>query len=134
MKINNETDYAFRIMRTLAKNDSITDAKTVSDVTGLPQRFTLKIFGKLVSGGLVVSKKGANGGYALSRPASEITLLNILEVIEGPIVISKCLSEDFVCRHDGVSENCDCFFNRVFDEINITIANKLKSVTVADSI
>ena len=134
MKINNETDYAFRIMRTLAKCDSITDAKTVSDLTGLPQRFTLKILGKLVSGGLVISKKGASGGYALSRPADKITLLNILEVIEGPIVISKCLSEDFVCRHDGGSENCDCFFNRVFDEINITIANKLKSVTVADSI
>ena len=134
MKINNETDYAFRIMRTLAKQNQITDAKTISDITSLPQRFTLKILGKLVSGGLVTSKKGSNGGYELSRPACDITLLNILEVIEGPIVISKCLSEDFICQHDGGKENCDCFFNRVFDEINITIANKLKSVTVADSI
>ena len=134
MKINNETDYAFRIMRTLARQDRLTDAKTISDITSLPQRFTLKILGKLVLGGLVTSKKGVNGGYELSRPASDITLLNILEVIEGPIVISKCLSEDFVCLHDSGKENCYCFFNRVFDEINITIANKLKSVKVADSI
>ena len=134
MKINNETDYAFRIMRTLAKQNKITDAKTISEITSLPQRFTLKILGKLVSGKLVVSKKGVNGGYELSRPADQITLLDVLEVVEGPIVISKCLSEGFVCIHDTGSENCDCFFNRVFDEINMTIANKLKSVTVADSV
>lgn len=134
MKINMETDYAFRIMRTLARRGQITDAKTISEITSLPQRFTLKILGKLVLGGIVVSRKGANGGYGLSRPADKITLLDVLEVIEGPIVISKCLSEDFVCRHDGGQENCDCFFNRVFDEINMGIAKKLESVTVADSI
>ncbi len=134
MKINMETDYAFRIMRALARTGRVTDAGTVAENAAVPPRFTLKILGKLVSGGLVVSKKGANGGYSLSRDPSEITLLDIHEVIEGPIVISKCLGDDFVCRHDGVNEHCDCFFNRVFDEINITVANKLKSVTVADSI
>ena len=129
-----ETDYAFRIMRALARQGEITDAKTVSEITSLPQRFTLKILGKLVSGKIIISHKGANGGYELARPASEITLLDVLEVIEGPIVISKCLSDDFVCKNGDGHENCDCFFNRVFDEINITIAKKLKSVTVADSI
>ncbi len=134
MKINMETDYAFRIMRALARRGVVTDASSIAESAAVPQRFTIKILGKLVTSGLVVSKKGANGGYLLSRDPSEITLLDILEVIEGPIVISKCLGDDFVCRHDGVSEHCDCFFNRVFDEINITVANKLKSVTVADSI
>lgn len=134
MKINMETDYAFRIMRALARSGKVTDAGTVSETAAIPQRFALKILGKLVSGGLVTSKKGANGGYCLASDPSKITLLDILEVIEGPIVISKCLGDGFVCRHDGVNEHCDCFFNRVFDEINITIANKLKSVTVADSI
>ena len=134
MKINMETDYAFRIMRALARRGVVTDASSIAESAAVPQRFTIKILGKLVTSGLVVSKKGANGGYLLSRDPSEITLLDILEVIEGPIVISKCLGDDFVCRHDGVSEHCDCFFNRVFDEINITVVNKLKSVTVADSI
>ncbi|MBQ7779443.1 MAG: Rrf2 family transcriptional regulator [Clostridia bacterium] len=134
MKINMETDYAFRIMRALARKGGLTDASTIAESAAVPQRFTLKILGKLVTSGLVMSKKGANGGYALSRDPKEITLLDILEVIEGPIVMSKCLGDDFVCRHDGVSEHCDCFFNRVFDDISITIANKLKSVTVADSI
>ena len=134
MKINNETDYAFRIMRELARKNQITDAGTLASATSIPQRFALKILGKLVLGGLVLSKKGANGGYGLARAAKDITLLDIVEVIDGPIVISKCLSEDFVCAHEDGKSTCDCFFNRVFDEINITIAEKLRSVTVADSI
>ncbi len=136
MKINMETDYALRIMRCIAERNTVTDAKTISELVGVSLRFTLKILGKLVSGGLILSHKGANGGYELSRPANEITLRQVIERIEGPLVISRCLSEDFVCRHDGDHENsgCSCFFNRVFDEINMSIAAKLDSVTIADSI
>lgn len=134
MKINMETDYAFRIMRILAKENKITDARTIAELTHVSQRFTLKILGKLVSGGVVRSHKGVNGGYELSRPANEITLRAILEIIEGPLIISRCLSEDFICQHDGNKDACACYFNRVFDEINMTVAKKLDSVTVADSL
>ncbi len=134
MKINMETDYAFRIMRCLAQREIVTDARTVSELTEVPQRFTLKILGKLVSGGIVTSYKGANGGYELSRPADTITLRTILEIVEGPLVISRCLSDNFVCRHDEDHNGCSCYFNRVFDEINMLIADKLDSVTVADSL
>ena len=114
--------------------NSVTDAKTISQHVGVSQRFTLKILGKLVSGGVILSHKGANGGYELSRPADKITLRQVIEIIDGPLVISRCLSEDFVCRHDSAHENCVCFFNRVFDEINMMIAAKLDSVTIADSV
>ncbi len=134
MKINMETDYALRIMRCLSERNAVTDAKTVSELVGVPQRFTLKILGKLVTGGVILSHKGANGGYELSRPADKITLRRVIEIIDGPLVISRCLSEDFVCRHDSEHENCACFFNRVFDEINMMIAAKLDSVTIADSV
>ena len=134
MKINMETDYALRIMRCLAIRDCVTDAGSISKITEVPQRFTLKILGKLVAGGVVSSRKGANGGYELSMPADKITLRRVVEIVEGPLVISRCLSEDYVCRHDSDSLSCGCFFNRVFDEINVMIASKLDSVTVADSI
>ena len=58
----------------------------------------------------------------------------IIEIIDGPLVISRCLSENFICRHESGSDSCDCFFNRVFDEINMTIAAKLDSVTIADAL
>ena len=134
MKINMETDYALRIMRCLANQNAVTDAKTISELVEVSQRFTLKILGKLVAGGVIISYKGANGGYQLSRPADQITLRQVIEIVEGPLVISRCLAEDFVCRHDSEHDTCGCFFNRVFDEINIMIAAKLDSVTIADSL
>lgn len=134
MKINMETDYALRIMRCIAGRDSVTDAKTVSELVGVSLRFTLKILGKLTAGGVLLSHKGANGGYELSRPADRITMRQIIEIIDGPLVISRCLSGNFVCRHENGTDSCDCFFNRVFDEINMTIAAKLDSVTIADAV
>lgn len=133
MKINMETDYALRIMRCLAKRGVITDAKTISEFVEVPIRFTLKILGKLVAAGVVTSYKGAAGGYELSRPSNEITMRQIIEIISGPIVISRCLSEDFVCRHENEADSCGCYFNHVFDEINVMIAAKLDSITIADA-
>ncbi len=134
MKINMETDYALRIMRCIAMRGGVTDAKTISEAVEVPTRYTLKILGKLVGGNVIRSHKGANGGYELCRPAEDITLRQILEIIEGPLVISRCLSENFICKHDESHDNCGCFFNRVFDEINMTIAKKLDGVSIADSI
>lgn len=134
MKITMESDYALRMMRYIAKCGGIVGASSVADAVSVTQRFTLKILGKLVSGGVLFSHKGTSGGYELARPAPEITIRSVIEIIEGPLVISRCLSGDFVCRHEGSSDSCNCFFNRVFDEINMTIAEKLDSVTIADSL
>lgn len=131
MKITMETDYAFRIMRFLAISGK-TDAKAIAENVNAPQRFTVKILGKLASGGVVDSFKGANGGYSLSRPADKITLREVFEIIEGPLTISRCDKENMTCPHDA--EVCDCFFNHIFDEINVVIATRLGSVTVADSV
>ncbi len=137
MKITMETDYALRIMRCLAQRQGVTDAKTIAGLIDVSQRFTLKILGKLTAGGVIVSFKGANGGYSLSLPAEQITLRRIIEITEGPLVISRCRTEDSLCHRDlceGEDDRCGCFFNRVFDEINRMIATKLDSVTLADSL
>ncbi len=132
MKINMETDYALRIMRYIAKCEGVVGAASIAEAVSVSRRFTLKILGKLTSGGVLFSRKGANGGYELARSADEITLRSVIEIIEGPLVISRCLSSDFVCHHDGGGQSCSCRFNRVFDEINMTIASKLDSVSIAD--
>lgn len=130
MKITMETDYALRIMRFLAISGK-SDAKAIAENVNAPQRFTVKILGKLTAGGVVASRKGAAGGYELARASDKITLREIFEIIEGPLTISRCSQENNICPHD--MENCDCFFNHIFDEINIVIATRLGSVTVADS-
>lgn len=131
MKITMETDYAFRIMRCLARYGKL-DSTSISEKIDAPQRFTVKILGKLVSGSVVTSRKGIGGGYELADLPENITLKKVFEIIEGPLTISRCSNDGNVCRRSG-ENGCDCFFNRIFDEINISIAEKLESVTIADS-
>ena len=91
MHITLEADYAVRIVNCLAKHKVRMDAKSLSGATGVTLRFSLKILRKLVAEGIVRSYKGTQGGYELARPAGEISLGEVIEVVEGPITISRCV-------------------------------------------
>jgi len=132
MRITLESDYALRILTAMASYDEITDAKTISQDTPVTQRFTLKILHKLVQGNLVQSYKGVNGGYKLKTTPDKITLKNVIELIDGPIAIARCLDSD-----EGCSLNCDksaCDYHHIFDIISIDLANKLNKITIQDVI
>lgn len=131
MFITLETDYAVRIVHCLAVRKVRTSAADISEQTRVPQRFALKILRKLVSGGIVKSYKGVNGGYTLMRDPSEITLRRVVEVMEGPIILSRCLSEDYVCTgYDG----CACYFSERFYEISKKLAETLEEVKFSDAL
>lgn len=130
MRITLESDYALRILTAMADYTDITDAKTISADTSVSQRFTLKILHKLVQGDLVVSYKGAKGGYKLKTPAENISLKRVIELIDGPIAISRCLDNG-----EGCSLNCDksaCNYHHVFDIISIDLANRLNKISIQD--
>ena len=130
MRITKEADYALRIMRCLAEcGHDIIDAKTISEALNVPPRFTLKILHKLIGGKLVKSYKGVNGGYALDLPANKITMRQIVEVIDGPLTISRCLDEEYECSHMAHEKN-RCFFHQVFNDINAKLAEELDKVTL----
>ena len=65
----------------------------------VPKSFLGKIFQNLSKSGLVGSARGSGGGFYLTRPASDITVLEILESIEGPIALQRCLEIDVGCEH-----------------------------------
>ena len=129
MRITSEADYALRIVYELVKANAKTDAKTISERANVPVRFTLKILRKLVLGGVVSSYKGVNGGYMLNCLPSEVTLLNIIEIIDGPIVISKCLESEYCCTSVGELKR-SCVFHLIFDKINQMLADKFRSITL----
>ena len=132
MRITLESDYALRILTAMASHDAVTDAKTISEETSVTQRFTLKILHKLVQGGLVQSFKGVNGGYKLKTTPDKITLKKVIELIDGPIAIARCLDND-----EGCSLNCDksaCDYHHIFDIISIDLASKLNKITIQDVI
>ena len=133
MRITQEADYALRIVALLASHDSLVDANTIADEAGITQRFALKILRKLSLGEVVSSQKGANGGYRLARDAGEITLKDIIELIDGEIAISKCLSEEHICSKQGINKSA-CKIHLIFDAINHDLVQRLEKITIASVI
>ncbi|MBR2931075.1 MAG: Rrf2 family transcriptional regulator [Clostridia bacterium] len=132
MRITLESDYALRIVTELARADAMLDAKTLSVNTQVTQRFTLKILHKLVQGDIVMSYKGARGGYKLKRSADEITLKNVIELIDGPIEIVRCLGSSEVCSLN--TDKTMCLYHQIFDRISFEVSAKLGSITISDVI
>lgn len=106
MQITQGTDYAFRAVLHLARSPGkIVNAQIIADKEEIPMRFLLKIMRSLISGGIVKSYRGAEGGYALAKGAEEITLLDVVEAVEGPISINRCLwHQEYCTRH--WAQNC----------------------------
>ena len=132
MRITQESDYALRILTALAGHDKLIDANSLSEQTSVTQKFTLKILHKLVSAGLVNSFKGVKGGYLLKEKPENITLKSVIELIDGPIVIVRCLETS-----EGCSLNQDktaCIYHHIFNTVSIEVAKKLDSITIADVI
>ena len=132
MRITLESDYALRIITALALHNDVVGAKTLSDETYVTQRFTLKILHKLVIGRLVESFKGAKGGYKLSVPAQNITLKDVIELIDGPIAIARCLESRELCSMNR--DKSMCAYHHIFETTSADVAVKLDGITINDVI
>ncbi|MCI8388812.1 MAG: Rrf2 family transcriptional regulator [Clostridiales bacterium] len=129
MRITQEADYALRIVYQLARDNCIKDAKAIAEAVNVPERFTVKILRKLVLNKIVRSRKGAQGGYELEAKPEDISMKRIVEIIDGPLVISRCLDSSYECSRNGDNKKC-CTFHLVFDKINSSIMEKLDSITL----
>ena len=87
MKLTRASSYALHAVAFMAaqKHDKPVASHNIAQARGIPERFLLKVLKPLVSARVLHSIKGPNGGYRLARPASEITMLEILEAVDGPI-------------------------------------------------
>ncbi len=125
MFLNSEADYAIRIVSCLAENNDRLDAASIADRTGVTLRYSLKILNKLTQGKIVKSFKGSKGGYILAKSPDSITLLEVIELICGPIIFSRCSGGTGECTHPmGV-----CYFRDTFDDVSRYIQSKLSKVT-----
>ena len=87
MRISAKVDYAVRaaIELAVAGEDHLTKAEAIAHAQDIPLKFLENILGDLRQGGLVRSQRGAEGGYRLARPASEITVADVIRAVEGPM-------------------------------------------------
>lgn len=128
MRITQEADYALRIVCHLARQEDTVGARTLSEALAVTPSFTLKILRKLSREGLVQGTRGAEGGYALAADPDLLTVRRVIEVIDGPIEISRCLSDGHGCRYNP-DKSC-CRFHHVFAELNRQLTERLDRLTI----
>src|SRR5881394_485600 len=103
MRLSHLADYAVVLMTAAARYPAgarLSATELAAD-TGVPLPTTQKLMGQLTGCGLLTSSRGASGGFALSRPASEISLADIVEAVEGPIAMTVCSSGGTDCALDA---------------------------------
>lgn len=86
MHISAKVDYAVRaLVELVAADQPVVPAELLAQVQGIPIRFLERIMGELRRAGIVISQRGAHGGYRLARPAGEITVADVIRAIDGPL-------------------------------------------------
>lgn len=104
MQFNQATDYAFRVIMHLTElpEGKLANGQAISEQQSIPAGFLQKIMRSLSQGKLVKSYRGVDGGFVLAKPAAEISLLDVIEVMEGPLDLQRCLKKNSTC-----SKGCD---------------------------
>ncbi|HNK62477.1 MAG TPA: Rrf2 family transcriptional regulator [Anaerolineales bacterium] len=130
MQITRQADYAVRAVLHLARNgDQRTATSSIAEEQRIPPSFLAKIISQLSIAGLLHTSRGARGGVTLARTPQEITLLEVIEAIDGPIQLNECVGDTGACSFD---ENCP--LRPVWCEAQEVLVNRLKGTNFADMI
>jgi len=126
VQISAKTDYAIRALLNLAAHEpELVKVDLIVAEQGLPRKFVEAILGELRRASLVRSQRGADGGYALARPASEITLGAVIRAVDGPLAEVRGL-RPHETTYTGVAEHLPevwvavrSSLRRVLDEVTL---------------
>ncbi len=129
LKLTKKTDYGLIAMRHLAEHHDLgaCSAKDLAEMYGIPQEALAKILQKLVKSQLLVSQQGTNGGYLLARGPQEISALEVIRAIEGPLFLTSCSTGKTDC------EQVDrCNIREPLRKVSRTIEEVLSRLTLFD--
>jgi Rrf2 family protein len=124
MQITRQADYAVRAVLYLARMNGNQRAATsqVAKEQHIPPSFLAKIISQLSIAGLLHTSRGARGGVTLARDPKDVSLLEVIEAIDGPIMLNECVGENSICTFDD-----DCPLRPVWCEAQEELVNRLKS-------
>lgn len=131
MQITRQADYAVRAVLYLARLGENERAATsqVAKQQHIPPSFLAKIISQLSIAGLLHTSRGARGGVTLAREPKDITLLEVIEAIDGPIMLNECVGEQSTCLFDE-----DCPLRPVWCEAQSELVTRLQSTDFAQMI
>jgi FeS assembly SUF system regulator len=128
LRMSKLTDYGTMVLAELATNGrGLSTASQVADATHLAQPTVSKLLKSLAHSGLVVSTRGVQGGYALARPANDISAAEILDALEGPVALTDCSSSGGSCELESF-----CRVGTAWQRINHSIRKALEGISLAD--
>ena len=91
LRLSKLTDYAVVVLTRLAHVDSLATSPGIAAATGVPEPTVTKVLKAMTQAGLVVSQRGARGGYRLARPLAAIPISDVIVALEGPIALTACV-------------------------------------------
>ena len=126
MQITRQADYALRAMLYLARLDEGERAATsrIAENQEIPPSFLAKIISQLSIAGLIHTSRGARGGVALAKDPEDISLLDVVEAIDGPIYLNECTHDPNVC---SFGDNCP--IHEVWCEAKTELVHKLREAS-----
>ncbi len=127
MQIPAKADYAIRALLTLASTDESVSADHLAHEQGLPPKFLGAILSELRRGSLVSSQRGSDGGFRLARPATEITIADVLRVLGGPMAGVRGMRPETL-HYEGAATH----LQDVWVAVRASLRLVLEHVTLAD--
>ncbi len=133
MRITTTSRYGVRALFDVAYHGGgqPTQIKDISRRQRISQRYLEQIFNKLLKAGLLKSRRGPRGGYMLARDPSDISVGNVIEAAQGPIIPVRCLAPN-----DGKNKSCEivdgCITRHVWSETQKLLVDYYNSVSLAD--
>jgi len=130
LKLTKKADYGLIAVKHLAElgpNGSCS-AKDIADAYRIPAEALAKILQKLAKSKLLVSHHGTNGGYALARTAGQISALEVIRAIDGPLFITSCLPHDT----GGCEQSGCCTVREPLRQVNESIKSLLEDIKISD--
>ena len=128
LKINRQTDYAVRVVLALAKSGEAARLSSthIQDEMLIPHALMARIVAQLAHAGLVNTFAGRDGGIMLPRPASQITLKDVVEAFEGPILLSDCMQAK---GEDDCPFRSNCPVRSKWGRIQVAMLREMASIT-----
>jgi len=127
LKLSKLTDYAMVVMAHLARHpEKSSNARSIAEQTGIALPTTSKLLKRLAQYRLLVAQRGVKGGYRLILPASGISLLEIIQALEGQVALTECSHTERRCsveKHCLIRDNwrkISAFFHGTLDRISVS--------------
>jgi Rrf2 family protein len=127
LELSSEGRYALRALLYLAWIGELVTAEKISSEAHIPRRLLARILAKLSHAGLVESEQGRGGGSRLAQPATNITLREAVEAVEGPFAVTRCIVENRAC-----GEGAPCALHDAWEEGQRAILEYLDTQTLEE--